>query len=157
MRRRVYQSPDHIRHPTFSAVGGHSRCRVGQRLWTFADAARIDGASEFRIFPTMGVPLARGALSVLAVLTFLGSWNDFLWPSIVLRSPERQTCPVGLANLVGFYNTEYGMILAGSFLATACGGRCRYGSPLGVLGPSWLCDAGPHVGHGHVGPGRDRE
>ncbi|GAA2759320.1 carbohydrate ABC transporter permease [Actinopolymorpha rutila] len=81
-------------------------------------AARIDGASEFRIFLTMGVPLARGALSVLAVLTFLGSWNDFLWPSIVLRSPERQTYPVGLANLVGFYNTEYGMILAGSFLVT---------------------------------------
>lgn len=81
-------------------------------------AARIDGASEFRIFLTMGVPLARGALSVLAILTFLGSWNDFLWPSIVLRSPERQTYPVGLANLVGFYATEYGMILAGSFLVT---------------------------------------
>jgi ABC-type glycerol-3-phosphate transport system permease component len=81
-------------------------------------AARIDGASEFRIFLTMGVPLAKGALSVLGVLTFLASWNDYLWPSIVLRSPERQTYPVGLANLVGFYNTEYGMILAGSFLVT---------------------------------------
>ncbi len=81
-------------------------------------AARIDGASEFRIFLTMGVPLVRGAVSVLAVLTFLASWNDFLWPSIVLRSPERQTYPVGLANLVGFYTTEYGMILAGSFLVT---------------------------------------
>lgn len=81
-------------------------------------AARIDGASEFRIFLTMGVPLVRGALSVLAVLTFLMSWNDFLWPSIVLRSPERQTYPVGLPNLVGFYTTEYGMILAGSFLVT---------------------------------------
>jgi ABC-type glycerol-3-phosphate transport system permease component len=81
-------------------------------------AARIDGASEFRIFLTMGVPLAKGALSVLAVLSFLASWNDFLWPSIVLRSAERQTYPVGLANLIGFYNTEYGMILAGSFLVT---------------------------------------
>lgn len=81
-------------------------------------AARIDGASEFRIFLTMGVPLAKGALSVLAVLTFLASWNDFLWPSIVLRSPERQTYPVGLNNLIGFYNTEYGTILAGSFLVT---------------------------------------
>ncbi|GAB3410419.1 carbohydrate ABC transporter permease [Flindersiella endophytica] len=81
-------------------------------------AARIDGASEFRIFLTMGVPLAKGALSVLAVLTFLASWNDFLWPSIVLRSPERQTYPVGLANLIGFYNTEYGTLFAGSFLVT---------------------------------------
>lgn len=81
-------------------------------------AARIDGASEFRIFLTMGVPLARGALSVLAVLSFLASWNDFLWPSIVLRSPERQTYPIGLNNLIGFYGTEYGTILAGSFLVT---------------------------------------
>ncbi|HEY8456660.1 MAG TPA: carbohydrate ABC transporter permease [Actinopolymorphaceae bacterium] len=81
-------------------------------------AARIDGASEFRIFLTMGVPLVKGALSVLAVLTFLASWNDFLWPSIVLRSAERQTYPVGLANLIGFYNTEYGTLLAGSFLVT---------------------------------------
>lgn len=81
-------------------------------------AARIDGASEFRIFLTLGVPLAKGALSVLAVLTFLGSWNDFLWPSIVLRSPERSTYPVGLATLIDFYSTEYGMLLAGSFLVT---------------------------------------
>lgn len=81
-------------------------------------AARIDGATELRVFVTMGVPLARGAISVLAVLTFLAAWNDFLWPSIVLRTPERQTYPVGLASLVGVYQTEYGMILAGSFLVT---------------------------------------
>ncbi|MEQ7127181.1 hypothetical protein ABN034_21910 [Actinopolymorpha sp. B11F2] len=55
---------------------------------------------------------------MLGVLTFLASWNDYLWPSIVLSSPERQTYPVGLANLVGFYNTEYGTILSGSFLVT---------------------------------------
>lgn len=81
-------------------------------------AARIDGASEFRIFLTMGVPLARGAVSVLAILTFLASWNDFLWPSIVLRSASRQTYPVGLASLQGLYQTQYGVILAGSFLVT---------------------------------------
>lgn len=81
-------------------------------------AARIDGASELRIFLTMGIPLARGALSVLAILSFLASWNDFLWPSIVLRTPGRQTYPVGLASLVGLYQTQYGMILAGSFLVT---------------------------------------
>jgi len=81
-------------------------------------AARIDGASELRIFLTMGIPLARGAISVLAILAFLASWNDFLWPSIVLRTPGRQTYPVGLASLVGLYQTEYGMILAGSFLVT---------------------------------------
>ncbi len=82
------------------------------------DAARIDGASEWGIFWRIGLPLSRGALSVLAVLVFLGSWNDYLWPLIVLRSTEKFTYPVGLATLVGLYKVEYGMILAGAFLAT---------------------------------------
>lgn len=82
------------------------------------DAARIDGASELGIYWRVGLPLARGALSVLAVLVFLGAWNDYLWPLIVLRSAEKFTYPVGLATLVGLYKIEYGMILAGAFLAT---------------------------------------
>jgi ABC-type glycerol-3-phosphate transport system permease component len=82
------------------------------------DAARIDGASEWGIYWRIGLPLARGALSVLAVLVFLNAWNDYLWPLIVLRSAERFTYPVGLATLVGLYKIEYGMILAGAFLAT---------------------------------------
>jgi arabinosaccharide transport system permease protein len=82
------------------------------------DAARIDGASDWGIFWRIGLPLVRGALSVLAVLVFLGSWNDYLWPLIVLRSNDMFTYPVGLATLVGLYKVEYGMILAGSFLAT---------------------------------------
>lgn len=82
------------------------------------DAARIDGASELGIYWRVGLPLTRGALSVLAVLVFLGSWNDYLWPLIVLRSAEKFTYPVGLATLVGLYKIEYGMILAGAFLAT---------------------------------------
>jgi ABC-type glycerol-3-phosphate transport system permease component len=82
------------------------------------DAARIDGASDWGIFWRIGLPLARGALSVLAVLIFLGSWNDYLWPLVVLRTAEKFTYPVGLATLVGLYKVEYGMILAGAFLAT---------------------------------------
>lgn len=82
------------------------------------DAARIDGASELGIYWRVGLPLTRGALSVLAVLVFLGAWNDYLWPLIVLRSAEKFTYPVGLATLVGLYKIEYGMILAGAFLAT---------------------------------------
>jgi ABC-type glycerol-3-phosphate transport system permease component len=82
------------------------------------DAARIDGASEFGIFWRVGIPLSRGALSVLAVLTYLGAWNDYLWPLIVLRTSEKFTYPVGLATLVGLYRVEYGMILAGAFIAT---------------------------------------
>lgn len=82
------------------------------------DAARIDGSSEWGIFWRIGLPLARGALSVLAVLTFLGAWNDYLWPLIVLRSMEKFTYPLGLATLYGLYKIEYGMILAGAFIAT---------------------------------------
>ncbi len=82
------------------------------------DAARIDGASEWGIFWRIGLPLSRGALSVLGVLVFLNAWSDYLWPVIVLRSPEKFTYPVGLATLVGLYKVEYGMILGGAFLAT---------------------------------------
>ncbi len=82
------------------------------------DAARIDGASEIGIYARIGLPLSRGALSVLAVLTFLGSWNDYLWPLIILRSTEKFTFPIGLATLIGLYKIEYGLILAGAFIAT---------------------------------------
>ena len=82
------------------------------------DAARIDGASELGIYARLGLPLSRGALSVLAVLTFLASWNDYLWPLIVLRTTEKFTFPIGLATLIGLYKIEYGMILAGAFIAT---------------------------------------
>ncbi len=81
------------------------------------DAARIDGASEWGIFWRIGIPLSKGALSVLGLLTFLGAWNDYLWPVIVLRTAEKLTLPIGLAKLVGLYKVEYGMILAGAFLA----------------------------------------
>ncbi len=82
------------------------------------DAARIDGSSEFGIYWRVGLPLAGPGLSILAVLTFLGSWNNYLWPLIALRSDEKFTFPVGLATLFGLYKIEYGMILAGAFLAT---------------------------------------
>lgn len=82
------------------------------------DAGRIDGASEWGLYWRIGLPLSRGALSILAVLVFLTAWNDYLWPLIVLRTPEKFTYPVGLATLNGLYKIEYGMILAGSFIAT---------------------------------------
>jgi ABC-type glycerol-3-phosphate transport system permease component len=82
------------------------------------DAARIDGSSEFGLYWRIGLPLSRAALAVLAVLTFLGAWNDYLWPLIVLRTAEKFTYPLGLATLVGLYKVEYGMILAGALIAT---------------------------------------
>ena len=81
------------------------------------DSARIDGASEWTIFYRIGLPLSRGALAILGVLTFVQSWNDYLWPLIVLRTPDKFTFQIGLASLNGLYKIEYGLILAGSVLA----------------------------------------
>lgn len=65
------------------------------------ESARIDGASEFGIYWRIIMPLARPALAALAVLTFLGSWNSFLWPLSVLRARDAMTLPVGLASIQG--------------------------------------------------------
>lgn len=82
------------------------------------DAARIDGASEFRIFWNIYLPLARAGLAVLGVLTFQAGWNSFLWPLIALNDPEMLTVQVGLAGYVNEYQTEYGPLLAGTILAS---------------------------------------
>jgi len=82
------------------------------------DAGRMDGCSEFGLYWRVGLPLSGAGLSVLAVLFFLGSWNNYLWPVIVLRTMTKFTIPVGLATLIGLYKQEWGMVLAGAFLAT---------------------------------------
>ncbi|HYO17664.1 MAG TPA: carbohydrate ABC transporter permease [Dermatophilaceae bacterium] len=79
------------------------------------DAARVDGAGEFRIFYKIVMPLAKPALSVLAILTFLGSWNSFLWPLVVATTEDRYTLPVALALIsTGQNQTDYGLLLAGA-------------------------------------------
>jgi ABC-type glycerol-3-phosphate transport system permease component len=65
------------------------------------ESARIDGASEFGIYWRVMLPLARPALAAQAVLSFLGSWNSFLWPLSVLHTQEAMTLPVGLASMIG--------------------------------------------------------
>jgi multiple sugar transport system permease protein len=65
------------------------------------ESARIDGSSEFGIYWRIMLPLARPALAALAVLTFLGSWNSYLWPLSVLRTRENMTLPVGVASMIG--------------------------------------------------------
>ena len=82
------------------------------------DSARIDGASEFRIYWQIALPLVRPALAVLAVLAFMNSWNDFVWPLVVLRSRELQTLPVVMAGMMGMYRMEHGVIMAASLLST---------------------------------------
>lgn len=79
------------------------------------EAARIDGAGEFRVFFRIFMPLVRPALATTAILTFLFSWNVFLWPLIVAQSQSTFTLPVGLAIASQASNTTaYGILLAGA-------------------------------------------
>lgn len=80
------------------------------------DAARIDGAGEFRIFFSVVLPLCRPILVTLALFTFMGSWNDFMWPLIILTGSEHYTLPVALANLLGEHGQDVELMMAGSLL-----------------------------------------
>lgn len=80
------------------------------------DAGRIDGCPELRMFTRIVLPLAKPALGALTIYQFIGSWNSFLWPLIIIRSESKFTLPIGLANLIGLYAREYGMVMAGSTL-----------------------------------------
>lgn len=81
------------------------------------EAARIDGANVFQTFWQIMLPLARPAVATLAIITFLGAWNEFLWPLLVLNDLTKQTLPVGLATLQGAYVSEYGRVMAGAVIA----------------------------------------
>ncbi len=77
------------------------------------DAARVDGAGEWRIWWQIMLPLVRPSLAAVAIFTFVTSWNDFLWPSLMLHTREGMTLPVGLAALQGFFSSDARAIAAG--------------------------------------------
>jgi len=81
------------------------------------ESARIDGAGNFTIYSRLILPLAKPALLALAILTFMGSWNDYLWPLIVTNRDEAKTLTLGVALLFSRYNYQRGVILAGTCLA----------------------------------------
>ena len=80
------------------------------------DAARLDGASEFRLFWSVVLPMLRPILATLALFTFMGSWNDFMWPLIVLSDGSLYTLPVALANLAGEHVQDTELMMAASTL-----------------------------------------
>ena len=83
------------------------------------EAAYIDGASVWRTFVSVILPLSKGPLITLGIITFLTSWNDFLWPLLILGgNREALTLPVGLATLQGQYNFDYGKLMAGALVLT---------------------------------------
>lgn len=80
------------------------------------DAARIDGASEFRVFRSVVLPTIRPVLATLALWTFLATWNDFMWPLIVLSDDRKYTLPVALAGLVGEHAQDVELMMAGAVI-----------------------------------------
>jgi multiple sugar transport system permease protein len=82
------------------------------------EAARMDGCSEFGIYWRIVLPLLKPALGTLALITFIGSWNNFIGPLIVMRSPEMFTLPLALRSLQSPVDTEWGALMAGAAIAT---------------------------------------
>lgn len=79
------------------------------------DAGRVDGTSELGIFARIMLPLTRPALATLGILTFLGSWNNFLWPLVIAQTEEKYTLPVALALYSTGQNAQnYGLLMAGA-------------------------------------------
>ena len=82
------------------------------------EAAIVDGCNVWQVFTRVLIPMVKPSLAVLAIFTFIGSWGEFLWPSIVLTKESMYTLPVGVNNLQGMFSSNWRFIAAGSILAT---------------------------------------
>jgi len=81
------------------------------------EAARMDGANEFRVFWSVVMPIATPILATLGILTFLGNWNSFIYPLVMAQEPQMYTLPVALATFAtGQYQADHGMLMAGSVI-----------------------------------------
>ena len=81
------------------------------------DSGRVDGASEWQIFSRIIIPIAKPGLAVLGIFTFVGHWNDFMWPLVVLKDSQKYTIQLGLSAFRFEYTTAYGPMMAGATLA----------------------------------------
>ncbi len=83
------------------------------------DSAKIDGLGNFGIFFHIVLPLSKSAILVTGLFTFMGNWNDYLWPLVVMTGEDisRQTLPVGLSKIAGTYNYDYGLTMAAAILS----------------------------------------
>ena len=81
------------------------------------ESAVVDGCSSWQIFFKILLPMIKPSLAVLAIFTFIGSWGEFLWPSIVLTNEKLFTLPVGINNLQGAFSANYRLIAAGSMIS----------------------------------------
>lgn len=83
------------------------------------DSARLDGCGEIRIFFSLVIPLVRPMVGAYLILAFLGVWNNFVGPQLILQSTERQTLAVAMNMLKGVYGTDYGLVMAGTLCSIA--------------------------------------
>ncbi len=83
------------------------------------DAARIDGCSKWGIYTNIILPLSKPALATLTTFVFLSNWNSFMWPLIVIQSPEKRTLPIGLYAFMGQYTTDWNLLMAASLMVMA--------------------------------------
>ncbi len=94
---------------------------IGVHLLTlpieYEEAARVDGATRMTVLLRIVLPLSAPALATLAALTFLDSWNNFLWPLIAINSPSEMTLPLGLATFQGAHSTEWTLLMAGNMMS----------------------------------------
>jgi len=107
--------------PNFASAFGVFMIRQGIKAIPvdLIEAARMDGAGEVRIVLTIIAPLIKTTLATVAMILFLGSWNDFLWPVIVINSQELRTLPVGIALFKDPYGSiNYGPLMAATVIAT---------------------------------------
>jgi ABC-type glycerol-3-phosphate transport system permease component len=81
------------------------------------EAARIDGAGELRIYFEIALPLLRPMVGAFLLITFLGTWNNFIGPQIVLQTPERFPLAVAVSQLRGVYYQDYGLQMAGTLVS----------------------------------------
>ena len=82
------------------------------------ESARMDGCSTFRTYWNIALPILKPAMAFLAIYTFMGSWNDYMWPLIVLNDESKYTLMLALTQLQGVYYTDYTLVITGSLLAT---------------------------------------
>lgn len=82
------------------------------------EAARIDGLSEPQIFFHMYMPVMKSTYAAGAIITFMNSWNNYLWPLVALQDPQKRTVPLILSAMGSSYTPDYGMIMAGIVIAT---------------------------------------
>ncbi len=81
------------------------------------ESAVIDGCNSFQIFTKLLLPMVKPSLALLAIFTFIGSWGEFLWPSIILTNENLYTLPVGINNLSSAFSADYRLVAAGSIVS----------------------------------------